>query len=98
MAKKYYPKKRKTYYKRKSRRHSEDNLFTGTDKLAKTAIKAYEKGGMPLVLVIIGLIGFILTLFLKSILETSTFVIAIIVEVLLFLGGLFLYCKEKKIF
>lgn len=90
----------KKYPKRKSikKYQSQDNLLSGTNQLAKTTIKAYEKGGMPLVLVIVGLIGFVLTFFLRTAMETSTFVVFVIIEVLLFLLGVLLYCKEKKIF
>ena len=89
--------KRKTTKRRHYPKKQEDNIFTGTKKLADTAIKAYKIGGMPLVLVIVGLIGFVFAILLKSMMDTVTFIAIILVCILLFSVGVFIYLKEKKI-
>ena len=78
-------------------RQQEPDIFTGTKKLVDSAICAYKVGGMPLVLVIIGLIGFIFSFLFKSMFEGITFIIMVVVSILLFLSGIWIYLKEKKI-
>lgn len=78
-------------------RKQEENLFTGTKKLADTAIKAYKVGGMSLVLVIVGLIGFVFTFIFKSTLDIMNYILAVIICVLLFGTGVYIYLKEQKI-
>lgn len=78
-------------------KRQQDDIFTGTQKLVDSTVKAYDKGGMALVLVIIGLIGFIFNFLFRSVMSTSTFIIMIIISVGLFFGGVAIYLKEHNI-
>ncbi len=82
---------------RSQSRKQEENIFSGTEKLANTAIKAYKVGGMSLVLVIVGLIGFLFTFIFKSTLDIMNYILAVIICVLLFGTGVYIYLKEQKI-
>lgn len=82
----------------KSQSRKQETIFSGTNKLANTAIKAYKVGGMSLVLVVAGLIGLILTILFKSTFDTITFIAFIVICILLFLGGIFVYLVENKFF
>ena len=75
----------------------QDDIFTGTQKLLDSTVKAYDKGGMALVLVIIGLIGFLFNFLFRSAMSTSTFVIMIIVTMVLFSVGVYIYLKEHSL-
>lgn len=76
--------------RRKSQPRKQEDIFTGTNKLATTAIKAYKVGGMALVLVIVGLIGLVFTFLFNSIPGT-------IISVFLFILGVYIYLKENNI-
>lgn len=78
-------------------RKQEPNIFTETKKLVDAIIKAYRVGGMALTLVSVGLIGLIFTFLFKSTLDTISFIAFIIVCVILFSLGVYIYyLKEIK--
>ena len=75
----------------------QESIFDGTSKLADKAIQAYKAGGMPLVLVVIGMIGFVFSFLFRSTMSGGTFAVMILISVLLFGVGVWIYLKEKKI-
>ena len=78
-------------------RKSQDDIFTGTEKLADSSISAYKVGGMPLVFAIIGFIIFLFIILFRISMSNSTFFLIIVVDILLFVAAIYIYFHERNI-
>ena len=86
------------YYKKyRSKKDNDKNIFDDAGNLGKIAIKAHERGGMPLLLAFIGIICLVVTaslIFLGSPSGGSiTFGVA---TLLLFVSSIYFYSTQRK--
>jgi E3 ubiquitin-protein ligase DOA10 len=83
-------------YKRMRRTQSnqEKNIFDDAGNLGNLAIKAHNKGGMPLVLAFVGVICLVITVFL--ILVSKAWAIVFLVFSLLSFGAVIYFHLNKK--
>jgi len=86
------------YYKKyRTKKYEEKNIFDDAGNLGKIAIKAHEKGGMPLLLAFIGVVCLVITAFLvfTNIYKVWPIIFGV-VALLLFISSVYLHVTKEK--
>ena len=88
----------KKYNRRYSTRNSDDkNVFDDAEKLGNLVIKAHEKGGMPLLLAVIGVVCLVITVFFVFINTPKIWpILFFIIALFLFAFSIYLHLNKKK--
>ncbi|MBR9705305.1 hypothetical protein GOV12_07870 [Candidatus Pacearchaeota archaeon] len=80
-----------------SQKTQESDIGDIITKITEAFTKVYEKGGIGLVLTILGIVMFILIFIFRTAMPISTFVVLTCIAVISFVfGAIVLYKKEKK--